>query len=78
MKKQKKKIVSLLLQGKTLTTYGAAVKRITTKLPTRIGEIERTLNVKFKREKSKDNNVATHYVYSIGKANKKILTNYLK
>lgn len=78
MKNQKKKIVRLLLQGKTLTTYEAAVKRITTKLPTRIGEIERTLNVKFKREKSKDNNVATHYVYSIGKANKKILTNYLK
>lgn len=75
---QKQKIVSVFLQGKSLTTYTAAVSRITTKLPTRIGEIEKEIGVRFERKKIKSKKIAEHLSYSIGKASKVKLNKYLK
>ncbi len=75
---QKQKIVSSFLQGKSLTTYTAAVSRITTKLPTRIGEVEKEIGVRFERKKIESKNVATHFSYSIGKASNVKLNKYLK
>lgn len=74
---QKQKIVAYLATGKSLTTYTACVKKLTTKLPTRIGEIEAD-GIVIKRSKSKDEKVATHFIYALGKNKKKTILDYLK
>lgn len=74
---QKQKIVEYLNKGNSLTTYSACVKRITTKLPTRIAEIEKE-GIAIKRSKSKSEKIATHFVYELGKNSKKVINDYLK
>jgi hypothetical protein len=75
---QKQRIVETLSK-RPLTTLDAAILGLGVKLQTRIGEIERELNVRFTRtvKKNRENN-NRWFEYSAQKKDLKTLKNYLK
>jgi hypothetical protein len=75
---QKQRIVETLSK-RPLTTLDAAILGLGVKLQTRIGEIERELNVKFERKKIKSSYTGNIcFKYSAQKKDLKTLKNYLK
>jgi hypothetical protein len=74
---QKQKIVKSLINGK-LTVLTAMLKGLGTKLSTRIGEIEKEINVRFHRHQITKKNGDYHFEYSSKGVNKRKLIKYLK
>ena len=73
---QKQRIVNALIKCK-LTTLTGALSGLGTKIPSRLGEIEKDLNVRFNRTPKK--NKTSHWLeYSVNKKDLKTLKNYLK
>lgn len=74
-KTQGQKIIDFLKTGNKLTTYSACVKKLTTKLPTRIGELTK-LGFKFTIEKVGKTGIAKHNSYGLDfkRTNKKLLS----
>lgn len=72
---QKQRIVNALIKGK-LTSLSGALNGLGVKLPSRLGELEKELNIKFNRTPKK--NKTSHWLeYSVNKKDLKTLKNYL-
>jgi hypothetical protein len=61
---QKQRLIEAFKKGKSFTTYSATVAKLTTKLPTRIGEMERE-GFKFIKTWKTPKNIKAHFVYKL-------------
>jgi len=67
---QKERLLKAFRSGEKLSTYSATVKKLTTKLPTRVGEFEQD-GYRFIKTWVVPKKVKAHFVYELDKKNTK-------